>query len=361
MKKMFYVVFILIAIVLVFAGCLNISNEILPDSDPTSEPVGGEEYSTAIAEVMDIPVTDASGEAVTDAAGEVLTTSVLVVPQDVMVTDADGLAVPGANGEAATTRVYKDASTGNIVSGGEVHTTQVYVDGNGAVHYEKPTQNVTPVQPSTQNDQPSTQPSVQPTQPVGSLVNEFDYLKSGSFYIKGTMSDSAGDSQPLEMAVTPNSLYMLSDFDGASMGMLMNNGKTYMVYEDKQAYLELNSAILKYMGMDSDDMDFSDLDYGQYDLSKANSVISETINGIPCTGYVFNAQTGGSTRFYMNGNKLVRFGAYSASGTPESINDVSLITGTVPPEKILPPTSYTAYSGITGLFSFMGLFGDIMS
>ena len=185
--------------------------------------------------------------------------------------------------------------------------------------------------------------------------NEFDYLKSGNFYLKGTMTNSSGQQLPLEMAVTPDSVYMISVFEGATMGMLINNGTTYMIYPAEKAYLELTSTVLTAMGMSADDLITSaDLDYSQYDLSKAVAVLTENVNGVDCTVYVFN-NSAGSTKFFMNGDRLVRFALYDDAGIPDVINDVSYITDQVPADKINPPADYKEYKGITGMFSFIGL------
>ena len=197
-----------------------------------------------------------------------------------------------------------------------------------------------------------------PAQPANPTANEFDYLKSGNFYIQGTMTDSSGQQLPLEMAVTDNSIYMLSNFEGAAIGMLINDGTTYMIYPAEKSYLELSATVLKAMGMSTDDLISSaDLDYSQYDLGKADATYTENVNGANCTVYVYN-NSNGSTRFYMNGNKLVRFATYDAAGNPDVINDVGYITDKVPADKINPPADYKEYKGLTGMFSFISSLGD---
>ena len=191
-------------------------------------------------------------------------------------------------------------------------------------------------------------------------ANEFEYLRKGTFYLQGTMTDSTGQSLPLEMAVTPNSVYMLSNFEGAAMGMLINDGTTYMIYPAEKSYLELSSAVMKAMGMSTTDLISSaDLDYSKYDLAKADSTSTENVNGANCTVYIYN-NTSGSTRFFMDGNKLVRFATYTADGTPDVINEIGYISDQVPADKISPPADYKKYSGLTGMFSFISLLGDVV-
>jgi len=307
----------------------------------------------------------------TNAAGEALTTSVLVEEMNVPVTNASGETVTNASGEQQTTKVYVDKDTGKVVTG-EVKTTQVYKDKNTGeivattkAPAARPSQGSTPATTGNNGGQTTTLPSNElnttvPAQPSDASANEFDFLRSGNFYIQGTMTDSSGQSLPLEMAVTANSVYMLSNFEGAAMGMLINNGTTYMIYPAEKSYLELNATVLKAMGMNTTDLISSaDLDYSQYELSKADSTSKETVNGAECTVYIYNS-TSGSTRFFMNGNKLVRFATYDANGNPDTVNDVGYITNQVPADKINPPADYKEYKGITGMFSFISLLGDVV-
>lgn len=377
MKKMlFSVIFLIVLVAVVFAGCMSFKEEIIPENT-TGENLSVEEYDTLVAQAMDIPVTDEAGEAVTNEAGEELTTRIYVASEEVAVTDEAGEAVTNAAGQPETTKVYKDASTGKEVKG-EVYTTQVFVDKEGNVKEEKPTQkgntepSKKPEEEKTtgkQNDsgekiseQPSSEAPSQSSHPeTPSNVSEFEYLKSGKFYLKGVMTDASGTSSPLEMAVTPDSIYMLSNFEGANMGMLVSGKKTYMIYEDKQAYLELSDSVLKYMGMSTDEMlSSNDLNYSQYSLEQADQKLTEELNGRSCTVYVFNSD-GGSVRFYMDGNKLQRFATFNQSGVADTVNDVEFITGDVPADKSAPPAGYKSYSGITGMFSFMGLLSDLMT
>ena len=365
MKKMtFGIIFIIVVGLLVFAGCVSFTKSEINSDDLIGE-MALDEYETLIASALDVPVTNAAGESETDAAGEVLTTSVLVEEMNVPVTNASGEAVTNASGEQQTTKVYVDKDSGKIVSNavGEAQTTQVYKDkktgeivittAKAETSSSKGGSQATTLAPNELN-------TTQPAQAQNTNANEFDYLKEGRFYIQGTMTDSSGQSLPLEMAVTPDSVYMLSNFEGAAMGMLINDGTTYMIYPAEKSYLELNSTVLKAMGMSTDDLISSaDLDYSQYDLAKADATSTESLNGTECTVYIYN-NASGSTRFFMNGNKLVRFATYDANGNPDTINDIGYISNQVPADKINPPADYKEYKGITGMFSFISLLGDVV-
>ncbi len=192
--------------------------------------------------------------------------------------------------------------------------------------------------------------------------NEYDILRSGSFYMKGSLIDQTGVAAPMEIAITPSSVYMLSDFSGATMGLLISNDVLYMIYEDKQAYLELSDSIMNMAGLNMDEFDVTDtLDFSSYgSLSDANKVTEESYNGRTCQVYHFSRPDSGETRIYMDNSKLVRIATYTSSGKFASSNEVEYITGAVPADKSAPPANYKHHKGITGMFSFMTLLEGVI-
>ena len=392
MKKMtFGIIFILVLGILVFAGCVSFSKSGINVDDAINE-AALDEYETLIAKAIKEEVTDKNGEVVTNEAGEAITEMKLVEEMTVPVTNAAGETVTNAAGEQETETVYVAKDSGKIVDGkvedatvyqnkktGEVvattaappATTKKADSGksnNGKSNTTSKSSDTTAKSNNTtakSGGQTTTLPANElnttvPAQPANPTANEFDYLKSGNFYIQGTMTDSSGQQLPLEMAVTDNSIYMLSNFEGAAIGMLINDGTTYMIYPAEKSYLELSATVLKAMGMSTDDLISSaDLDYSQYDFAKADSTLTENVNGANCTVYVYN-NSSGSIRFFMNGNKLVRFATYNSDGTPDVINDVGYITNKVPADKINPPSDYKEYKGLTGMFSFISLLSGVV-
>lgn len=192
--------------------------------------------------------------------------------------------------------------------------------------------------------------------------SEYDYLKSGSFHMKGKMVDKTGTTAPMEIAITPESIYMLSDFDGTPMGMLISDETVYMVYPEKKAYLEFSDSLMSMAGLDINELanpeTMNFVNYGS--LSDANSVTEEEYNGQMCTVYHFNVEAGES-RVYLAGNKLVRLVTNDKSGRLVTAMEIDSITGTVPADKINPPSSYKAYKGMTGMFGFMKLLEDVVA
>ena len=205
---------------------------------------------------------------------------------------------------------------------------------------------------------PSNEKPIQNTAPASS---EYDILKGGSFHMVGTMVDKTGVNAPMEVAITPNSIYMLSDFSGVPMGMLIKNDTVYMIYPDKKAYLELSDSLMSMAGLDISELTSSDtINFGSYgNLSEANSVTEVTHNGIVCQVYHFKVDSGES-RVYMDGTRLVRLASYDSNGKFLTATDISTITSTVPAEKSAPPASFKAYKGVTGMFSFMTLLEGVI-
>ncbi len=236
-------------------------------------------------------------------------------------------------------------------------TTSVYVDPSVTQPGGEQTDIQQTTEASSQNNVENTtgsSGSQNITVPAG---NEFDILKSGSFYMTGTMIDSTGTVAPLEMAITPSSIYMSSSMDGIDIGIMIVDGKTmYMLYPKKKAYLEMTDAVMEMTGMNIDEFSASaEFDFSEFgDLTSADSVTEEVLNGRKCQ--VYTVSKGGETRkIYLDGKKLVRFASYSASGKLLSASDITSITGNVPADKSAPPKDYKAYKGMIGMGTFMAM------
>ncbi len=193
--------------------------------------------------------------------------------------------------------------------------------------------------------------------------NEFDILKSGNFYMVGTMIDQTGVPAPLEMAITPTSIYMSSSMDGIDIGILLLNGKQmYMLYPKKKAYLEMTDSIMEMTGMNIEEFSESaTVDFSNFgSLTDADSVTEEVLNGRKCQVYTVNSDNE-VKKIYLDGKKLVRFASYTTSGKLLSASDITSITGNVPADKCAPPSDYKGYKGMIGMASFMALLMGEMS
>ncbi len=192
--------------------------------------------------------------------------------------------------------------------------------------------------------------------------SEYDILRSGYFHMTGTIIDGTGVNSPMEMAITPDSIYMLSDFNGVDMGMLIKDNKLYMICPDKRAYLELSDSLMSMAGLDISELTDSDaIDFSSYgNLSEADSVTEVTHNGRMCQVYRFKVDSG-ETRVYLDGTKLVRLSSYDRNGKFLSATDISTISSNVPADKSAPPSGFKVYKGMTGMLSFMSLFEGVIA
>lgn len=327
MKKMLLtVIFIIVLALLVLAGCVSFSTNIpgLDDTEASSADLT-EEPATFEPATHYVPATDEQGEDITNAEG-----SQVYVP----VTDE-----PAGNYEPSS---YVPV-TG--IPGEQTVPTTGYVPSSEAT-----------VPTTGKNGETTTKGNEPATQAPAPAANEYDIFRSGTFYAKGQMKDEEGVN-PLEMAITPNSIYMLTKFEDTDMAILVSSGTTYLIYPQGKAYLEMSSMVMNMMGMNADDMLNSDeLGFSDMEpLSKAQSTSKATMGGQNCTVYSFNKEDGSVSKVYMNGNKLVAVEAYEGTKVVSATYFES-ITGNVPADKINPPASYKK----TGLFDFMGMLGDVL-
>lgn len=239
-------------------------------------------------------------------------------------------------------------------------TTTVYVDPTPeetTTEASSETTTAAPVSTETTTEE-VTGDVIQNQAPASS---EYDILKSGSFHMVGSMVDQTGMDAPMEIAITPNSIYMLSDFSGVPMGMLIKDESVYMIYPDKSAYLELSDSLMSMAGLDIDELVSSDsINFGSYgDLATADKVTEVVHDGRTCQVYHFTLDSGES-RVYMDGTKLVRLASYDTNGKFITSTDIDSISSTVPADKSAPPSNYKAYKGMTGMFSFMTLLEGVL-
>ncbi len=338
MKKMPYtIIFIVVLVLLVFAGCMHFQKELpgMP-TDATEEDAGNLSDVSVPSETQPGALTDAEAQA---AVSE-------FVSEMEAEKDENGVTVYSPADVSKAAEEYSEAvKIAQIAPITVPDTTQAPVavqPTQGA----QPTQTVQPTQP-TQNTQPA---------PAG--VSEYDILRSGRFYCTGSMVDSTGSS-PLEIAVTDNTVYMLTKFESVDMGMLISNGKTYMIYPEKKAYMKISALMMKMMGMDESEM-LSSADLGFSDmesLDKASSVADGALNGQACKVYTFQKSDGSKTVVYINGSRLLGFEAFDTAGNYSTGTYINSITANVPADKMNPPADYKEM----GMTSFMALLSDVLS
>lgn len=179
-------------------------------------------------------------------------------------------------------------------------------------------------------------------------TNEYDILRSGTFYCTGSMKDEY-ETNPLEMAITANSIYMRTEMEGVEMALLQKDGKIYMIYPEKKIYLEVSKTLQNLMGIDdgmlsADDLGFADMK----PLDTADTVADGELGGVPCKIYTFIQDSGSRSVIYMDGNRLLAFETVDASGSRVTTY-ITSITADVPADKRDLPAGYKK----VGLLKFM--------
>ena len=172
--------------------------------------------------------------------------------------------------------------------------------------------------------------------------SEFDVYRSGTFYMKGIATDEKGERVPMELAITPDTVYMLTRLDSADVGILVEKKKTYMIYDNARIYCELSALLMKTAELDPAElMDEARAGYSELDsLSEAQSLGDATVNGQKCRQYRFLKSDGNYSVISMNGSKLVQIKVIDSKGAVQSVIDFEKVTDSIPAEKKAPPASY---------------------
>ncbi|MBQ6066956.1 MAG: hypothetical protein IJK89_09040 [Clostridia bacterium] len=192
---------------------------------------------------------------------------------------------------------------------------------------------------------PETQPAAPETTAAArqeSVFTDYDIYRSGHFYVTGTVTDSDGVTNPMELAITEDSVYMLTAASGVQMGVMVGGGKTYLVSPAHRAYIELNKTVMSVMGLDADKLsaassfNFSDM----LPLSEADAVNETELNGVKCTEYVFTTSSGKKTMIYLDGARLLQTDMYNEDGSFYNRMTFDSVSAEVPADRLAPPTYY---------------------
>ncbi|MBQ7638006.1 MAG: hypothetical protein IJS90_03795 [Clostridia bacterium] len=354
MKKMPYaIIFIVLLAVLVFAGCktmISTSSETDTQDEEITETEPEETVSTQD------PLADLNIEELTDENGETLFS-----PEEISSMQEEYSSMLAEMSSSTTTSGSQDqtaaADTSTTEKSGASSTTR-----SSSENTTKSQAAETTTKPSSSSRETTTKRNEENTTkaPVNN-TSEYDILRSGHFYMDGTMY-ADGESNPVTLAVGDDLVYMQTTMDGATMGFLISGSSTYLLNPTDKTYCEFGailSGILSQAGMMSQDeimeyineMGFSSMG----DLNKADQVSNATLNGTACKVYIFNKSDGSKTRVFMNGNKLLGFEIVSADNQVETATYLKTITSTIP---TLPPKDYTKQNIVSFMTSMDSLIQD---
>ena len=343
MRKMPYaIIFIVLLAILVFAGCRSLSLD--RTTDPSEDASVSDPDETAGTNVLESIL-----DGIENLTGE--DGSTLFSGEDVssMYEElSSSIAV-----EESLSRAQAAESAAPSESAAEPAGDNTETEPSSA---QTPNESTTkaPAESTTKTPAESTT-SAKPTS------NEYDILRSGSFYLDGTMY-SEGENNPVTLAVSDDLVYMQATMDGMTMGLLVQDKKTYMLSPPTKTYCEFGSvfsSVLQKAGMMSEDeikgfidsMGFSTMQ----DLDEADSVTTGTIGSTACDVYIFNKDDGTKTRVYLNGDHLTAFEVVGADGAVVSATYITTLTSEIPQ---LPPNDYTKQSAINFIMSMEEMMDD---
>ena len=370
MRKMPYaIIFIIILAILVFAGCKAFSGNHTTDpaeEASTSDPAGESESGNVLETIL-------SGiENLTDDKGETLFSNddISSLYEDLSSSIAAEESASAAESEASANLTDPAVTEGSTeVPAGETTSESAQQTEAPSEAPSEPTAEITsenateaPAESTTEAPEDSTSETpAESTTAAVPTANEYDILRSGSFYLDGTMY-SNGENNPVTLAVSDDLVYMQATMDGMTMGLLVQDKKTYLLNPPTKTYCEFGtvlSGVLKKAGMMSEDeikefidsMGFSTME----DLDQADSVTTGTIGSTTCDVYIFNKDDGTKTRVYLNDGHLLAFEVVDENGTVSSATYITTLTADIPQ---LPPEDYEKQNAINFIMSMEDMMGD---
>ena len=177
-------------------------------------------------------------------------------------------------------------------------------------------------------------------------VNQYDILRSGTFYMQSKMDGSA---EPMKMALSKDVVYIEMAEADLQMGYLAKGNKVYFVDPANKSYHQITAADKLLMKSIANDMELPDADEirGMAEdfgfskmpaLAQANRVAGGKMNGVPCAVYTFNLSDGSKTNVYMYGYRMLAMDAVDKNGKQTNLIVFDSISADVP---VMPPKGYT--------------------
>lgn len=270
----------------------DVSGTAEPSGDVTSEP---------------ITLTTSPYVNVTDASGNVLTT---------VVTDADG------STKTYYVQVEREAASQAAQSGSEVETMT----------------------------QEATVGSVDEDQAKTIVTNFINTMNSKHFKIVGTM-ETEGESMPLDLVMYDSNVRMTTTLEGVTIAVCVVDGKTYLVSDENQQYVELTDSVKSMLGIDNNE--FS-VDFG-VDISTDNiSTNTEAVDGVIYNVYTCASRDNANdlTKFYVDNGKIVKLAQYENNALVSVLN-ITTMDGGITSEDASIPAGYKQVSVTSFVTSLM--------
>lgn len=228
-------------------------------------------------------------------------------------------------------------------------TNQVILTGQPSEVYETTTQNQAPANPNSYDVT-----TAAPVDNTPKLKKYLEIFSSNNYLMEFTTSDEKLGNTPITAAAKNGNILVDTSIDGITCKMLYlaDKNKTYLLLDNYRKYCSVPQSLL------GDDFNMSDLNMGS---TLANSVDLSSIkqSTVMIDGKEFHCETCGNgasaTKYYFDGDTLVRFDTTNEDGTA-SVTNFTRITTDVPDSTFEIPSNY----GYINL-DLLGLVGNIAS
>lgn len=257
-----------------------------------------------------------------------------------VVTDADGklwgaeIKDDGSIGETKKSLEGK-ASKYDIISdynGPDIDVTnQVIYTGQPSEVYDSTTQSQAPTISSGET-------TTAPVDKTPKLKKYLEIFSSNNYLMEFTTSDEKLGDTPITAAAKNGNILVDTSIDGITCKMLYlaDKNKTYLLLDNYRKYCSVPQSLL------GDDFNMSDMNMG---TTLANSVDLSSIkqSTVMIDGKEFHCETCGNgasaTKYYFDGDTLVRFDTTNEDGTA-SVTNFTRITTDVPDSTFEIPSNY---------------------
>ena len=187
------------------------------------------------------------------------------------------------------------------------------------------------------------------------IRNEYEMLRSGVFTYKGErLETESGKYEYFELSKTPDSVHLLTSFEGVSLAMFIKNDTIYMVSHEKKAYLVTPDEIFSTLKIDKDTLLKGYNESAVYPpLKDAYSVTSGKVEGYNCK--IYRISDGSvTTEVSLCGNRLIRLREFDRKGILTGDIKFIDISMSVPEREKNIPSYYKRYEGKAEALIFVG-------
>ena len=152
-------------------------------------------------------------------------------------------------------------------------------------------------------------------------------------YIQGALYDGrTGD--PLAISFDGDNFEALTNLDGIEISMMKLDGAMYIKRPALNQYVEFTDSVMKFMGLESDDFNFSFGNTSYESMkSKLKKTYDVTINGKPGVCYLYEGDTQ-QYRFYSEDGELRQIEIYDNEGELVSQISVSFFSTSIPADQL---------------------------